>query len=368
MSEQPNGVAGGSRKKAKLSSKEQSTGASLGAATQTQNCKRTSSQGSDASKPFKQSTYDIECNTAIQALELILGTTEGAAGVLAKENGKTKPEDENLREVQEETTDVGNSIQRLHEVAHLPHKFSDLYLFLYKWRLDHTKTIGGSQVKAYRSDVMLEANASVLEGQNGKSHIAEKPGNTKSTKFHLSKHGNMILSLRGLDKSRNQRQIWCDWLYVARTDRNSKQPISYGLFSCRRFQKGECIGPYVGNIVWEKACNKEDKEAKQPLKETSRPLLPAMDENIVHLASKMKGFVQTTEDSIRIVTPLVSAERKVEDRLFLGFEFMAQDNKQCNVAITDNGLVKATKVLKKGDQLFAPLLMKGVSDVPEGGK
>ena len=314
------------------------------------NCDRTSvSEGSEeVLTPFTKIRYNHnECDVAIQALKMIQDTTDGAAGV--QKYGRTKPEDKRaMMEEAEDANSLDENIEMLHRVAHLPHMFSDLYLSLYKWTLVHKKTVGFNQ-QAYRDDVLSAASAGVI------FQTAADP-----LEFHLSKHANMILSLRGLDKSRKPRQIWCDWLYVARTDYTKKGPISYGLFSCRRFQKGETIGPYVGNIVWEKTCSKEEMEARQPQKEARQPLFPALDEEVVKAASKMKGFVQTTKESIRIVSPLVRAEREVETRLLMGFEFMTQDDKNFNVKVTNEGLVQPTKVLRKDDELIvAPLSLKG---------
>ena len=330
----------------RLSDEQSSTGVVSGAATQRQNCDRASTKASEASKPFtKESRYDNERNMAMQAHKNLEDIRGFIPGVLTENYGRTNLEEDSnvMIEEAECATSVDASIEMLHKVAHLPHKFLDLYLSSYKWTVVHKKVVGFSR-RAFTKDVVSAANNDAMLQR------AEESGNIQSTKFHLSQHANMILSLRGLDKSRKLRQVWHDWLYVARKDYSKKDPISYGLFSCRRFQKGETIGPYAGNIVWENTFTKERWESRQArLLELDKLFLNAT-------AFEMKGFVQTTEEetSIRIVSPLVTAERKVEDRLFMGFEFMARDNKKFNVEITSNGLVKALKILRKGDELVAP--------------
>ena len=294
-----------------------------------------------------ESKYDDERNAAKQALKIIQGTAEG---LWAKEHRRTKPEENNpnkLMDVMMEDAEcaksVHESIEMLHKVAHLPHKFLDLYLISYKWTVVHKKTVGFTR-RAFIGDVVSAANNDVMFQER-----AEDSGDVLSTKFHLSKHANMILSLSELDKSRKPRKVWCDWLYVARTDISKKDPISYGLFSCRRFQKGETIGPYVGTIVWEKRYTKKEREGKQPL-------LPAPDDEVMEAASNMKGFLLRTEEGIRIVSPLVRPETELENRLLMGFEYMAQDNKKFNVEVTSEGLVRPLKILRKGDELIvAPL-------------
>ena len=158
--------------------------------------------------------------------------------------------------------------------------------------------------------------------------------------------GILTLYLRTVDwKVRDVKtDSWHEWLYVTR---NKKTTKAIGLYSSRRFSKGEIIGPYDGAVYWSKKNgDKKGPECPAELHERVRALT--------------KGAYVDGPDCTCLVSPLVTTEHRPLRGMMMGFRFMARASsnrrtKEANVEILRNGFVVATKTIKKNTELVSPL-------------
>ena len=235
---------------------------------------------------------------------------------------------------------VTASMEELYCVCRQPSSFDKFCGKFFQWELSYKTLLNKPSVEDGVLEA-LEGAAPVMSSQEG-----TELDNPMKQYPMIPRECRLILSIRGVNTA--NEPVWIEWLNI-RESLNGKARKQWGLFSSRRFAKGEVIGPYCGKVIntWE-SC-----QEKELAHQTLAP------EKVG--ASAEGPYVSGKNGILCLVSPWVRENETGPLKLLLGFQYMVRSssarvgNREPNVEITKNGFVVAARTLKKGAELISPL-------------